>query len=159
MSSPKADRSSSDDGDFSWYFSSMKIVALSPELQRTGTPALLIQSLGIGKLVAAVSHIIHLGTLTSLLQQIPTKVGTNFVQGSSLFSFLINTLDLDLEPSQYVNVRGDVTKSCLDLITVVRKLEIDRLFSSFVGAIMTAIHLVVTATLRNSHLYMFQEGD
>ncbi|KAK4843356.1 hypothetical protein QYF36_007205 [Acer negundo] len=45
----------------------------------TVTPALLIQSLGIGKLVAA---------------------------GSSQFSFLINTMDLVLEPSQYVNVRG-----------------------------------------------------
>ncbi|TXG65815.1 hypothetical protein EZV62_007090 [Acer yangbiense] len=40
-----------------------------------------------------------------------------------LFSFLINTLDLDLEPSQYVT-----------------------------GVIMTAIQLVVTATSRNSHL-------
>ncbi|TXG46896.1 hypothetical protein EZV62_026190 [Acer yangbiense] len=40
-----------------------------------------------------------------------------------LFSFLINTLDLDLEPSQYVT-----------------------------GVIMTAIQLLVTATSRNSQL-------
>ncbi|KAK0590718.1 hypothetical protein LWI29_030804 [Acer saccharum] len=33
-----------------------------------------------------------------------TEVGTNFVQGSSRFSFLVNTQDL--EPSQYVTVRG-----------------------------------------------------
>ncbi|KAK1567136.1 hypothetical protein Q3G72_008507 [Acer saccharum] len=32
------------------------------------------------------------------------EVGTNFVQGSSRFSFLVNTQDL--EPSQYVTVRG-----------------------------------------------------